>query len=43
MPHLERYLEIFPAEQLHLSLFDDLKADSQECADSAFTASASTR
>ena len=21
--HLERYLEIFPAEQLHLSLFDD--------------------
>ena len=34
--HLERYLEIFPAEQLHLSLFDDLKADSQGCADSAF-------
>jgi hypothetical protein len=34
--HLQRYLEIFPAEQLHLSLFDDLKVDAQSCADSAF-------
>jgi hypothetical protein len=34
--HLHRYLEIFPADQLHLSLFDDLKVDSQSCADSVF-------
>jgi hypothetical protein len=35
--HLHRFLETFPAGQLHLSLFDDLKLDPQDCADSVFT------
>jgi hypothetical protein len=35
--HLHRYLETFAAPQLHLSLFDDLKVDPQDCADSVFT------
>lgn len=34
--HLHRYLETFSADQLHLSLFDDLKVDPQSCADSVF-------
>ena len=31
--HLKRYLYLFPAEQLHIGLFDDLKADPQAYAD----------
>lgn len=34
--HLRRYLELFPRQQLHVSLFDDLKADAQAYADSVF-------
>lgn len=34
--HLERYLRYFPREQLHVSLFDDLKADAQAYADDVF-------
>jgi hypothetical protein len=34
--HLERYLELFPRVQLHVSLFDDLKSDPQAYADSVF-------
>ena len=34
--HLRRYLEHFPAEQLHVSLFDDLRTDPQSYADDIF-------
>jgi hypothetical protein len=34
--HLQRYLEHFPREQLHVQLFDDLKTDAQGYADSVF-------
>jgi Sulfotransferase domain len=34
--HLERYLQFFPREQLHIGLFDELKADPQSYADSVF-------
>jgi hypothetical protein len=34
--HLERYLEFFPREQLHIGLFDSLKADPQAYADDVF-------
>lgn len=35
--HLARYLGHFPAAQLHVSLFDDLRADPQRYADGVFT------
>jgi hypothetical protein len=35
--HLARYLDHFPAEQLHVSLFDDLRADAQAYADGVFS------
>jgi hypothetical protein len=35
--HLRRYLDHFPAEQLHVSLFDDLRVDAQSYADGIFT------
>ncbi len=34
--HLERYLEFFPIEQLHVGLFDELRADAQQYADEVF-------
>ena len=34
--HLERYLDLFPRRQLHVSLFDDLRADPQAYADEVF-------
>lgn len=34
--HLARYLDHFPAEQLHVSLFDDLRTDAQAYADGVF-------
>ncbi len=34
--HLQRYLDLFPREQLHVSLFDDLRADPQAYADEVF-------
>jgi hypothetical protein len=34
--HLSRYLEHFPAEQLHVRLFDDLRQDAQGYADEVF-------
>ncbi len=34
--HLERYLECFPVEQLHVGLFDELRADAQQYADEVF-------
>lgn len=34
--HLRRYFDHFPAEQLHISLFDDLRADAQAYADDIF-------
>lgn len=34
--HLQRYLEQFGADQLHVSLFDDLLADAQAYADDVF-------
>jgi hypothetical protein len=34
--HLQRYLDIFPQEQLHVSLFDDLRTDPQAYADEVF-------
>ncbi|HEX6248374.1 MAG TPA: sulfotransferase domain-containing protein [Nocardioidaceae bacterium] len=34
--HLERYLALFPREQIHVSLFDDLKTDAQAYADDVF-------
>jgi hypothetical protein len=34
--HLQRYLDLFPPEQLHVSLFDDLRADPQAYADDVF-------
>jgi hypothetical protein len=34
--HLQRYLDVFPAEQIHVSLFDDLRADAQAYADDVF-------
>jgi hypothetical protein len=34
--HLSRYLEHFPASQLHVGLFDDLKADAQGYADEVY-------
>lgn len=34
--HLQRYLDVFPREQVHVGLFDDLKADAQAYADSVF-------
>ncbi len=35
--HLQRYLDLFPREQVHVSLFDDLRADPQAYADEVFT------
>jgi hypothetical protein len=35
--HLQRYLDLFPREQIHVSLFDDLRADAQAYADEVFT------
>ncbi len=35
--HLERYLDRFPRSQMHVSLFDDLRADPQGYADEVFT------
>jgi hypothetical protein len=34
--HLQRYFERFPAEQIHVRLFDDLRADAQGYADDVF-------
>jgi sulfotransferase family protein len=34
--HLHRYLDCFPREQLHVGLFDDLRADAQRYADEVF-------
>jgi hypothetical protein len=34
--HLQRYLEHFPREQLHVSLFDDLRRDPQAYADAVY-------
>jgi hypothetical protein len=34
--HLQRYLDVFPAEQIHVSLFDDLRGDTQAYADEVF-------
>ncbi|MFY9915406.1 MAG: sulfotransferase domain-containing protein [Nocardioidaceae bacterium] len=34
--HLERYLEFFPVDQLHVGLFDELRADAQQYADDVF-------
>jgi len=34
--HLSRYLERFPADQLHVGLFDDLKTGAQEYADEVY-------
>lgn len=34
--HLQRYLDLFPRPQLHVSLFDDLRADAQAYADEVF-------
>jgi hypothetical protein len=34
--HLQRYLDLFPREQIHVSLFDDLKEDAQRYADDVF-------
>ncbi len=34
--HLERFRELFPDEQLHVGLFDDLKQDAQAYADDVF-------
>jgi hypothetical protein len=34
--HLQRYLDVFPAEQLHIGLFDDLKTNAQGYADEVF-------
>lgn len=34
--HLQRYLDRFPREQVHVSLFDDLRADPQAYADGVF-------
>ena len=34
--HLQRYLDRFPRSQLHVSLFDDLRADPQAYADEVF-------
>ena len=35
--HLRRYLDLFPRAQLHMSLFDDLRADPQAYADEVFS------
>jgi hypothetical protein len=35
--HLQRYLDHFPRQQLHVSLFDDLRADPQVYADDVFS------
>ena len=35
--HLQRYLDLFPREQLHVSLFDDLRSDPQAYADDVFS------
>ena len=34
--HLQRYVDLFPADQLHVSLFDDLRQDPQAYADEVF-------
>jgi hypothetical protein len=34
--HLQRYLDVFPRDQLHVSLFDDLRTDPQAYADEVF-------
>jgi hypothetical protein len=34
--HLQRYLDLFPRAQLHVSLFDDLRTDPQAYADDVF-------
>ena len=34
--HLQRYLDVFPREQIHVSLFDDLRTDPQAYADEVF-------
>jgi hypothetical protein len=34
--HLQRYLDLFPREQIHVSLFDDLREDAQAYADDVF-------
>ena len=34
--HLQRYLDHFPLEQIHVSLFDDLRCDAQAYADEVF-------
>jgi hypothetical protein len=34
--HLRRYLAVFPREQIHVGLFDDLKSDPQAYADGVF-------
>ena len=34
--HLQRYLDLFPRQQLHVSLFDDLRTDPQAYADEVF-------
>jgi hypothetical protein len=35
--HLQRYLAVFPTEQIHVSLFDDLRADPQAYADEVYS------
>lgn len=35
--HLQRYVDQFPQHQLHVGLFDDLRADAQAYADDVFT------
>jgi hypothetical protein len=35
--HLQRYLDRFPREQIHVSLFDDLRKDPQAYVDEVFT------
>jgi hypothetical protein len=34
--HLQRYVALFPADQIHISLFDDLREDPQTYADEVF-------
>jgi hypothetical protein len=34
--HLQRYVDLFPRQQLHVSLFDDLRSDPQAYADEVF-------
>lgn len=34
--HLQRYLDLFPREQVHIGLFDDLRSDAQAYADDVY-------